>query len=239
MYDFAFRMRSSKSSGTKDRQAVRARLGHLACAIGAIGFLAFAAVPVSAGTTSAQHPEQSLLGVKIFERATQVLKKFGNPTKVETGTTSPAPAVGVAPIAPIATGALPPLPTPGGPGGTAPEFGGAPAAQPAQANGASAVPPSQVIYEYAGKNNITIDFTISSDGRVIQISVSGVKDSGVVTSRGVTLGTPYTAVLAKYGYPEIQDTANAILTARYTEKSHVAFQFYNNKVVSITVAAVE
>lgn len=224
MYNFAIRMYSTvRSSG------MRLGFGLLACAA------VLVLVPeVNAATTGSPHPETSLMGVKIYERATVVSKKFGNPTRIQTGTVTPATTTGAPSIAAITTGALPPLPTPGAPPA---ELGGAaPQATPSAAAPAEA---SQVVWEYAGKNNTTVDFTLSGDGRVIQIYVSGLKANNVVTSRGVTLGTPYTAVLAKYGYPESQDSAGPILTMRYTEKSHVAFQLYNNKVVSITVAAVE
>jgi len=197
----------------------------------------------SSAQAAAYRPEQSLLGIKIFDRANVVLKKFGNPSKIITGSSSSSQSGAAQPQntqqGPMMTnGALPALPMPGAPGAPAPELNGG---QPAngQTPGASTPQPSQVVWEFDLRNSIIVNITLSNDGRVVQISVSGMRDPSAVTSRGVTLGSPYITVLGKYGYPEGQDTAGSILTALYSEKAHCAFQFMNNKVVSITVAAVE
>ena len=195
----------------------------------------------STAQAAAYRPEQSLLGIKIFDRANVVLKKFGNPSRIITGSSSSqsgAPQPQGPQQGPMTNGALPALPMPGAPGAPAPELNGG---QPAngQTPGASTPQPSQVVWEFDLRNSIIVNVTLSNDGRVVQISVSGMRDPTALTSRGVTLGSPYITVLGKYGYPESQDTAGSILTALYSEKAHCAFQFMNNKVVSITVAAVE
>ncbi|HEY3331122.1 MAG TPA: hypothetical protein VGK19_13930 [Capsulimonadaceae bacterium] len=178
-------------------------------------------------------PERALVGVKIFDKAVLVLKKFGNPAKIITPATTATSGTVAAPTAPGPVG-----PQPG-------EFGGpgagmpAPGAAPGSAAAAATAAANTVIYEYNTKAGITLDFTMSNDGRVIQISASGQKNANVKTSRGVTLGTSYIDVINKYGYPESQDTVNSVLTMRYVEKAHVAFQLFNQKVVSVTVAAVE
>jgi hypothetical protein len=206
----------------------------------ALALIALVGAAVVAPTTAkaaALPPEKALLGVHIFDRATLVLKKFGNPTSITTasGSTDTSAAAGTpggASPAPVSSNGLPPMPS-------APEFGGGQPGSPAGTSTTAAPDtPSTVTYVYVTKS-VTIDFTVSPDGRVIQITVAGERNSNVRTSRGVTLGSPYDAVVAKYGFPETQDTAGGVLTAKYTDRAHVAFQFFNFKVVSITVAAVE
>ena len=181
-------------------------------------------------------PEQSLIGIKIFDRATTVLKKLGNPQRITTGSSAPdsTSSTNNQPTA-APTGVLPPLPMPGAPGAPAPELGG----QSANGSASAAAQPSQATWEYMLKNNISVSLTLSSDGRVIQINVGGVRDHEVMTRRGITLGSLYSAVLTKYGYPESQDISGVYLRAFYTEKAHCGFLFIQNKVVGIIVAAVE
>ena len=203
---------------------------HFTFAVTAVALAGIAFMMLSSPVRAAsQPPERSLLGIKIFDKAALVLKKFGAPSKIVTstaGTTTP----GSNPAAPT----VPTAPNPG-------EFAnpGAPA-QPAANGAASATAdPNEVVYEYATKAGTTLDFTISGDGRVIQISAAGQKNGNVRTLRGVTLGTSYIDVINKYGYPEGQDVTNSVLTMRYVDRAHVAFQLFNQKVVSVTVAAVE
>ncbi len=92
------------------------------------------------------------------------------------------------------------------------------------------------IYDRPGGSDL--EFTFSSDGRVVQIRATGYQGP-VKTTRGVGLGAKYGTVVGKYGFPEAQEQDGGVLTARYTERSHAAFQFYNQRVVAIIVAAVE
>jgi hypothetical protein len=55
----------------------------------------------------------------------------------------------------------------------------------------------------------------------------------------VTLGQTYSQVVLKYGYPESQEQMGSVLTVRYSDSQKVAFQFYNQKLVAIIVAAVD
>jgi hypothetical protein len=196
--------------------------------------------------------ERSLAGIKIFSSSKTVLQKFKSPTRVIVGrpslvppdATGTAAAPGAAPAAAgTGPGQLPPMG-----GGVPSEFGGAPAPSPATGapttgaadpnalpNGAN---PGEVTWIYTKPNGSDLEFTFSADGRVIQIRATGYTGT-VRTAKGIALGQSYGTVIAKYGFPENQDQQGAILNARYTDKDHVAFQFYNQKLVAIIVAAVE
>jgi len=219
----------------------------------AIAFTAIAALLSACGAatarpTKAAHssaatgPERALVGVHIYDKASVVLKKFGNGFKVITGgedtttssTTEGVPSRYQSLIPSTQTGGTAGIP--GAPGANA-DFAPAGAQQGGQQTTQTA--PDQVVYRYTLKNDVRVDFTFSSDGRVVQITAAGAKGAEVKTNKSVTLGTPYTTVLDKYGFPEHQQNENGFLTARYTDKSHVAFQFYQNKVVSITVTAAD
>jgi hypothetical protein len=99
--------------------------------------------------------------------------------------------------------------------------------------------PGEVTWIYNRADGGDLEFTMSSDGRVIQIRATGYHNSSIRTSKGVTLGQSYAQVIEKYGYPESQEQMGSVLTIRYTDRDHVAFQFYHQKLVAIIVAAVE
>jgi hypothetical protein len=84
----------------------------------------------------------------------------------------------------------------------------------------------------------SLEFTFSSDGRVIQIHATGLKGNER-TARGVALGMKLSEVMQMYGFPERQFISNRILHTSYIDKFHVAFQFYHQKLVGIIVAAVD
>lgn len=97
------------------------------------------------------------------------------------------------------------------------------------------------------KGVVTLDFRLDEEGRVIEISATGlpttsqarkVAASIVRTSRGVTLGDPYGKVVALYGFPERQVVQGRIITAVYQERWGIAFQFANMKLVRITIGLV-
>jgi hypothetical protein len=174
------------------------------------------------------------MGVHIMDKAMVVLKRFGNPTKIITSGGDTSGNTG---------GAA------GGPGAAAPVSPGAPGASPSEFTpGAGSTPstgsaaPDEVTYQYALRPGLSCSFILSSDGRVIQISVVGSLGQHAETartSRGITLGSAYSDVITKYGFPEHQAAQGATLTALYTEHAHCAFQFQNNRVIGITVAEVE
>lgn len=115
---------------------------------------------------------------------------------------------------------------PGSSGGSGGVLGGAPAA-PVQ-------DPVTLVYDRA--NGGTLEFTISPDKRVVQIRETGY--SGAYgTSRGIRLGTSYAAVVGKYGYPENTFISGPIINIDYKGTLHAGFQFLDQKLVAIIVAA--
>jgi hypothetical protein len=95
-----------------------------------------------------------------------------------------------------------------------------------------------LIYERPG--GVIYEFLVNKDGYVVQAKAIGYEDkSGLArTSRGIKLGDTYQKVVAVYGWPKEHQNMGTTLYVRYPNH-HVAFQFYDNKVVSIIVAAME
>jgi hypothetical protein len=208
------------------------------------------------GVSSAFAAEHSLAGIRIFASVRDVLNKYGDPNQILTGAAAQGSGAGgaggqyaanpygggngggqIGMVPPLQFGGglgAPPSMGPGGPGAGMMN-GGAPG------NGSTAgaaAPPGEVQYVYNRPNGVTFQFLLSPDGRVIQITVLGYKAS-IVTERGVSLGTNYGKVVAKYGYPEGQDNNGTALTMTYLAHNHVSFVLKNERVVGITVAAIE
>ena len=81
-----------------------------------------------------------------------------------------------------------------------------------------------------------LEFTISPDKRVVQIRETGY--SGAYgTARGIKLGTKYSQVIARYGYQENTTIAGSIINIDYKDTLHCGFQFLDQKLVGIIVAA--
>lgn len=95
-----------------------------------------------------------------------------------------------------------------------------------------------LIYERPG--GVIYEFLVNKDGYVVQAKAIGYEDkSGLArTSRGIKLGDTYQKVVAAYGWPKEHQNMGATLYIRYPDH-HVGFQLYDNKVVSIIVAAME
>ncbi|MGC8784951.1 MAG: hypothetical protein ACP5RN_11285 [Armatimonadota bacterium] len=95
-----------------------------------------------------------------------------------------------------------------------------------------------LIYERPG--GVIYEFLVNKDGYVVQAKAIGYEDkTGLArTSRGIKLGDTYQKVVAAYGWPKEHQNMGATLYVSYPNH-HVAFQFYDNKVVSIIVAAME
>ncbi|GIV16479.1 MAG: hypothetical protein KatS3mg022_1914 [Armatimonadota bacterium] len=95
-----------------------------------------------------------------------------------------------------------------------------------------------LIYERPG--GVIYEFLVNKDGYVVQAKAIGYEDkSGLArTSRGIKLGDTYQKVVQTYGWPKEHQNMGATVYVSYPNH-HVAFQFYDNKVVSIIVAAME
>ncbi len=104
-------------------------------------------------------------------------------------------------------------------------------------NSASSVD-NTVTWVYDRPDGTSLEFTLSSGGRVIQIHLSGFK-SVYRTARGIALGNSYSTVATKYGFPESQNITGQVLNLNYIQKFHAAFQFLHQKLVGIIVAAVD
>ncbi len=125
----------------------------------------------------------------------------------------------------------------GFPGASGGEFPGAPGGAGAGDPNALAAPVKQpVTLIYDRQNGGSLEFTISPDKRVVQIRETGY--SGAYgTARGTRLGTSYAAVVGRYGYPENTTITGPIINIDYKDSLHCGFQFLNQKLVAIIVAA--
>ena len=96
--------------------------------------------------------------------------------------------------------------------------------------------PSAVTLVYDRALGGDLEFTISPDKRVVQIRETGY--SGAYgTARDIKLGTTYSQVVARYGYPEDTSIAGSIVNIDYKDTLHCGFQFLDQKLVGIIVAA--
>jgi len=135
---------------------------------------------------------------------------------------------------------------PGAPGGMNRNRGGYPGApggmgtngQPGTSTNGTQTADSTVTWVYDRPDGTSLEFTLSSGGRVIQIHLSGYK-SVYRTARGVGLGMSLGTVSGKYGFPESQNISGRVLNMNYIQKFHAAFQFLNQRLVGIIVAAVD
>ena len=137
------------------------------------------------------------------------------------------------------TGSLPGFP--GGPGGfsgsSSSGFPGGASGFPGGGGSATVAPvkpPVTLVYNRA--NGGSLEFTISPDKRVVQIRETGYQGA-YGTARGIKLGTSYSAVVARYGYPENTDIAGPIINIDYRSTLHCGFQFLDQRLVGIVVSA--
>jgi hypothetical protein len=95
----------------------------------------------------------------------------------------------------------------------------------------------EVTWSYDLPDGTTVEFIISGNGRVIQITVGGDQPYALSkTSKGIKLGNNYKDVILKYGYPEYQIHVGRFLRASYADKQRCVFTFLNNKLVGVTIA---
>lgn len=125
----------------------------------------------------------------------------------------------------------------GSPGGFSGSSGGFSGSSSGILGGIAAVPikpPVTLVYDRAKGGSL--EFTVSPDKRVIQIRETGYSGS-YGTARGIRLGTTYSAVVARYGYPENTSIAGPIINIDYKDTLHCGFQFLDQKLVGIIVAS--
>lgn len=136
------------------------------------------------------------------------------------------------------TPAMPGMPGMAGMGGTPAGIGLPPIGLRTTPGGMMYEQETTLIYERPG--GVIYEFLVNKDGYVVQAKAIGYEDkSGLArTSRGIKLGDTYQKVIAAYGWPKETQSMGATLYVSYPNY-HVAFQFYDNKVVSIIVAAME
>lgn len=208
--------------------------------------------------------ELQLAGVRLGRSALTVLQKYGNPTDIKIGAArevetslavpSPVQPTGAMPSGPGATapssplsgvglpGMLPPA-GPSGPGSTFP-FGTSPAG-PAQpqftptTTTVRTVAAPEVTWIYQFTDNRRLEFLLSPDGRVVQISAFGVSWPGVSTSKGIRLGHTYKDIIFRYGYPQSQEQSGLQLVVKYPETHRVLFTLLGKSVVGITIALMD
>jgi hypothetical protein len=134
-----------------------------------------------------------------------------------------------------------------------PGIGGMMGANPGMGGATTPETSAALLWVYNKPGNVRLEFLINEDGRVAQISVAAPaknlvksvnnrygKPIAVKTARGVTLGSPYNAVVERYNFPE---RTKLIMGGRFdeayfTKDYHAAFTFdalKNRKVVRITI----
>ena len=160
-------------------------------------FTVLSAVLLALPSAPARAAERALVGVRIFSPVSLILNRFGDPTFITPGTTyatvdfTPGqPHLNVPGDTTAGTSAPAPAPTPDASGATA-----------SGDDFAILYPNASRYYYNFPSKGLTYEFIVSSDGRVIGIKAYGYRGD-VKTNKGISLGSSYTDVIEKYGYPE-------------------------------------
>ncbi len=210
--------------------------------------------------------EKGLVGVRVGRTALEVLRVYGNPTRVQLDYSSPdastvattpgATAVSTpgAPVGGGVPGMLPPgmpveggvapMPVAGPPGmptmpGMPPGMPGMEGAPTPQTSGGSAQPEGvrqSVIWTYELPKARTLDVYVDSDGSVEQVRVSGFVWTNVKTAKGITLGDAYKKVLAKYGFPNSHERRGGLWLAHYTDPDNITFVFDSKRLKVVAIS---
>ena len=201
--------------------------------------LAVALLYVTAHIASAA--ELQLAGIRLGRSAMTIIQKFGNPTEIRVGMVAqdqqspnapmPSPMMGGMPGMEGMPGALPgqmPSDMMGAPGAPMP---GAPTVTKKRA--------PELTWIYRFPKNKTLEFIVSPDGRVMQIAAYAAEWPNVRTSKGITFGSTYKDLLAKYGFPESHQQVNIQLIARYSDKQRAIFVMVAQTVVGITIGLMD
>ena len=231
----------------------------------ALSGAALAALAAAPSPASAAGAERSLAGIAIFAPGSEVTHKFGNPNQILVGGVGPAantpggsagqggssgqsgypgsqsgqggfPGSGSSSGGTGQLPGFPGVPSGGGfPGSSSSGFPGGASGFPGSAAAAAPVKPP-VTLVYNRPNGGSLEFTISPDKRVVQIRETGYSGS-YGTGRGIKLGTSYSAVVARYGYPENTEISGSIINIDYKDTLHCGFQFLDQRLVGIIVAS--
>jgi hypothetical protein len=196
--------------------------------------------------------ETGMLGVKLLDSHTDVLRKWGSPTRIVpvkmTDPSQEAAGGGGNPFG----GGPPGMPMGAGGGGVAPPVGmrgggGAPGG-PGVAGGGGAggaggdqiedMTTSFTRWEYV-RGAVNFAFLIDDQNKVIQIDTFGLTGPGR-TSTGIRLGSTFADVMRVYRNPDEYVFKNGVMQVKFLANSHVAFQFRQingvQRVVFMTVA---
>lgn len=166
-------------------------------------------------------PENGLAGIRLGRKAKEILKAWGNPTRITIGT------------AKAKVTEQPSLPgLPGLPGLSGPSQNNQ------SEKKTQTISQEEVTWTYDLPNGITLEFIVTEE-IITQITVGGVGPWGLSKTRtGVQLGDTYKLVLWVYGYPENQRYIGKFLRVSYVNKHRVLFTFLENKLVGVTIAMV-
>ena len=196
--------------------------------------LAIALLYVTAHIASAA--ELQLAGIKLGRSAMTIIQKFGNPNDIRIGAVAQdqqSPNAGM------------PSPMMGGMPGMEGMPGGFPGQMPSDMSGAPGAPTvvkkraPELTWIYRFPKNKTLEFIVSPDGRVMQIGAYAAEWPNVRTSKGITFGSTYKDLLAKYGFPESHQQVNIQLIARYPDKQRAIFVLVGQTVVGMTIGLMD
>ncbi|MCX6377160.1 MAG: hypothetical protein NTU88_14205 [Armatimonadetes bacterium] len=166
-----------------------------------------------------------------------IIQKFGNPTEIRVGAVAQDQQSPNAPMPSPMMGGMPGME--GLPGQMPSDVYGAPGGpMPGMPNITKKRAP-ELTWIYRFPKNKTLEFIISPDGRVMQIAAYAAEWPNVRTSKGITFGSTYKDLLAKYGFPESHQQVNIQLIARYPDKQRAIFVMVGQTVVGMTIGLMD
>lgn len=193
--------------------------------------------------------EVQLAGVKLGCSANQILQKLGNPNEINVGTTQQQTASRASSSAAgggmgggmgmgrmgggmgmgrmgggMGAGRL----GGGGMGAGSGAGTGATASSATSSTNQSAVNAQQTIttwvyYFPKGKKDRQLRLTINQQGTVVEIEARAAEWKGLRTSRGISVGSTYRDIIAKYGFPDSQEQQGTSLLLKYRQKHQLVF----------------
>ena len=201
--------------------------------------LGLAVALLSLGASIASAAELQLAGVRLGRSALTILQKYGNPTEVRVGQASQTPGESPNVSVPQMNNPMSGLPGMEGLPGMMPDMGGSPAMPQPGGPVVQRRGPPEVIWLYRFPKNKTLEFIVSPDGRVMQITAFGVEWPNVRTAKGIGFGNTYKDLLAKYGFPESHDQSGVALVVRYPDRHRAIFTLVGQQIVGITIGLMD